>query len=236
MGQGATVSAATMNVKHSGEDHSGLKRLLANSRIYEFFQNELLGGKRARRWLANHFWKLKGKETVIDIGCGPGIVLEYLPRDIEYFGVDISETYIRMARRRFSARGTFFLGTAKDLVEHDPSRLNSADLVLCNGLLHHLSEPEALEVLNLSKRLLKPNGRLFCIEAVFLARQTRLSKWFVETDRGRHVRSEQEWKRLIGQVFESYSTSILTGLLRIPYTHIIIECSNLRSPDEVVGS
>ena len=216
-----------MNMTPSGEDHSGLKRLLANSRIYESFQNELLGGKRARKWLADHFWKLKGRESVIDIGCGPGIVLDYLPRDINYCGIDISETYIRMARAKFSSRGTFFLGTARDLLAHDPSRLASADLVLCNGLLHHLSDGEALEVLSLSRRLLKPSGRLFCIEAVFLANQTHLSRWFVARDRGRHVRSEHEWKLLIEQVFESYSTSILTGLLRIPYTHIVIECSNL---------
>lgn len=213
-------------MKRGGQDDSGLKKLLTFSRVYEFFQGNILGGNNAREWQAKNVWKLRGGETIIDIGCGPGAILEYLPRDISYWGVDISENYIRSARRRFSARGSFFLGTASDFLNHDDSHLNSADLVLCNGLLHHLSDDEAIEVLKLSKQLMKPNGRLVCLEATFLARQTRLSRWIVSTDRGRHVRSEQEWKNLIARVFDSYSTSILTGLLRIPYTHIIVECSN----------
>lgn len=171
-------------MKRSGQDDSGLKKLLTFSRFYEFFQERLLGGNDARKWLAKNFWKVKGGETIIDIGCGPGTVLEYLPQDISYWGVDISENYIRSARRRLSGRGTFFLGTARDFLNHDDSHLNSADLVLCNGLLHHLSDDEALEVLKLSKQLMKPNGRLVCLEATFLARQTRLSRWIVSSDRG----------------------------------------------------
>jgi len=48
----------------------------------------------------------------------------------------------------------------------------------------------------------------------------------VSMDRGNYVRSEQEWKNLIAKAFDSYSTNVLTGLIRIPYTHIIIECFN----------
>lgn len=216
----------------SGQDDTGLKKLLTFSRFYEFFQANLLGGKNARKWLVKNVWKVKGGETIMDIGCGPGTILEYLPLDISYYGVDVSRNYIHAARRSFSARGTFFLGTASDFLRHNNSHLKSADLVLCNGLLHHLSDDEAIEVLRVSRQLMKPAGRLVCLEGTFLARQTRLSRWIVSADRGRHVRSEQEWKKLISQVFNSYSTSILTGLLRIPYTHIIIECSNERSSDK----
>ena len=219
-------------MKRSGQDDSGLKKLLTFSWLYEFFQANLLGGHKARKWLATNVWKLKSRETIIDIGCGPGTILEYLPPEVSYWGIDVSENYIRSARRRFAGRGTFFLGTARDFLDHDDSHLNSADLVLCNGLLHHLSDDEAIEVLKLSRLLMKPNGRVVCLEGVFLARQTRLSRWIVSRDRGRHVRSEQEWKNLMAQVFDSYSTSILTGLLRIPYTHITIECSNERSSDK----
>ena len=219
-------------MKQIDQDDSGLKSLLTISWVYDFFQNSLLGGDNARKWLATNVWKPKSGEAIVDIGCGSGIILEYLPPDIEYLGIDVSENYIRSARKKFSGRGTFFLGTARDLVNHDGSHIGSADLVLCTGLLHHLSDGEALEVLELSKRIMKPNGRLVCLEATFLARQTRLSRWIVSTDRGRHVRLEQEWKNLIGHAFESYSTRILTGLLRIPYTHIVIECLNEISSDK----
>ena len=214
-------------MKHSGQDDSGLKRLLTNPRFYELFQ-KFLGGDNAKKWLVKNVWAPRSGDVIVDIGCGSGNILEYLPPDIEYLGIDTSEEYIRSARRRFAAGGTFFLGTAQDFVNQNNSYFGSADLVLCNGLLHHLSDCEALEVLELSKRIMKSDGRLVCLEATFLARQTRLSRWILNRDRGKHIRSEQEWKNLIGQAFESYSTHILTGLIRIPYTHIVIECLNSR--------
>jgi ubiquinone/menaquinone biosynthesis C-methylase UbiE len=217
--------------QESMQDDRGLKKLLAVSHFYEFFQKHLLGGKNARRWLAKNVWKLRGGETVVDLGCGSGSILEYMPEDIDYFGVDISENYVRAARKRFSDRGTFFLGTACDLLNQGDPRIKTADMVLCNGLLHHLSDDEAIEVLELSKRIMKPNGRLVCLEATFLAHQTKISKWIVSTDRGRYVRSEQEWKDLLSRAFNCYSTWILTGLIRIPYTHIVIECVNEQLSD-----
>ena len=213
-------------MKSGPEDNTGLKRLFTLSQVYEFFQSRILGGRNARRWLAKNFWKLQSDETVIDIGCGPGTILEYLPPDITYYGVDVSENYINAARARFATRGTFFLGTARNLLHTTEVNLKKADVVICNGLLHHLPDDEAIEVLQVAKKLLKLKGRALCLEATFLSRQSRLSRRMVSMDRGRYVRSEEEWKKLIGRVFESYSTRVLTGLIRIPYTHIIIECVN----------
>jgi len=215
-----------MQMNPSREDNSGLKRLLTFSRLYESFQTHILGGKQARMWLTKNLWKLESGDTVVDIGCGSATVLEYMPSDIAYYGVDISENYIKTAREKFSTRGSFFLGTARVLIDNSSLRGTKADLVLCNGLLHHLPDDEATEVLELGKQLLKPEGRLVCLEATFLMRQTRLSRRMVSMDRGKYVRSEQEWKNLIAKAFDSYSTHVLTGLIRIPYTHIIIECFN----------
>lgn len=208
------------------EDSGWLKNLLSISQVYDFFQHTILGGRQARAWLARTFWKSKAGERIVDIGCGSGAVLDFLPRDSDYLGIDISERYIGTARKKYSGNRTFFLGTAQDFLSQDDSRLNNTDLVLLNGLLHHLPDDQATEVLEISKQLLKPGGRLVCLEATYLARQTRLSKWIVSTDRGRFIRSEQEWKRLVGQTFDRYDTTILTGLIRIPYTHIVIECRN----------
>jgi SAM-dependent methyltransferase len=210
----------------NNEDSGWLKNLLSISQVYDFFQHDLLGGRQAREWLASNFWKLKGGERIVDIGCGSGAVLDYLPRDSDYIGIDVSERYIGAARKKYSGNGTFFLGTALDFLNQDYSRRNNTDLVICNGLLHHLPDDQAREVLEVSKKLLKPGGRLICLEATYLARQTRLSKWIVSTDRGRFVRSEQEWKRLVSQIFDRCDTTIVTGLIRIPYTHIVIECRN----------
>src|SRR5687768_13498128 len=113
-------------MKYSGQDDSGLKRLLTIPRFYDLFQR-LLGDVSGRKWLVENFWELKSGEVIVDIGCGAGKILEFLPLDVKYLGIDISEEYIRTARRRFSPRGEFFLGTARDFVNQYDSYCSSAD-------------------------------------------------------------------------------------------------------------
>ena len=206
------------------QDDTGLKRVLTIPSIYILFQNFIARRSGTWKWMMENFWKLKGGEKVIDAGCGPGDLLNYLPSDIDYYGFDLSEDYIRAAHDKFGERGTFIVGTARDFLDNPDKRFNNADLIICNGLLHHLDDNEVIELLELSKRIMIPTGRLVCYEATFLAYQTRLSKWILSKDRGGNIRQEQEWKELVGRVFDSFSTHVLTGLIRIPYVHIIIEC------------
>jgi len=198
-------------------------QFLSVSWLYEQYQN-LIGARHERRWLAEKYWRLNGGEKVVDIGCGPGVALDYLPRDVLYVGFDISEDYIRTAQKKFGKRATFIVSTAREFLYKPDSRLNSSDLVLCNGVLHHLEDREAIEVLQLSKEIMSPLGRLVCIEPAFLVHQEHISRWIMSRDRGSHIRTEQEWQELVSSVFHTFTTSIATGLIRIPYSHIIIEC------------
>src|ERR1051326_4654500 len=45
-------------------------------------------------------------------------------------------------------------------------------------------------------------------------------------DRGAEIRFEEEWKALLGGVFDRYSTRITTNLIRLPYVHILMEAFN----------
>ena len=205
------------------QDTRGLKKFLSVSWIYEQFQN-LVGAKNARKWIAENYWKLNKDAKVVDIGCGPGDVIDFLPEGITYVGFDISKDYIRVAKKNYGIENTFFVNTAEELLKKHDDRLNGADLVMCNGLLHHLSDEEATDVLQLSKNIMSSTGRLVCIEPTFLAHQGFIKKWIMSKDRGCNVRTEKKWKELVGGVFDSFETSILTDLIRIPYTHIVIEC------------
>lgn len=200
-----------------------LRRMLSIPWIYERFQ-DLTGSLQARRWMAKNYWRLKGGEKVIDVGCGPGVLLDSLPGDITYFGLDISESYIRRAQERHDARATFLLGTVGEMLKNPDKRFDNADLVICNGVLHHLSDSESLEVLRFAYSTLKPGGRLVCEEPCFLIKQRWLSRFVTGLDRGNYVRQEQAWKDLVGQVFKSYTTGISTAQAFIPYIHILIEC------------
>jgi 2-polyprenyl-3-methyl-5-hydroxy-6-metoxy-1,4-benzoquinol methylase len=202
---------------------NGFRRMLSVPWIYEQFQN-LTGAVQARRWMAENYWRLKGGEKVVDVGCGPGVIFNSLPKGITYLGFDISERYIRKAQELYGTQATFLVSSVGELLKKPDERFKNADLVICNGLLHHLSDEESLEVLHFAYMALKPGGRLVCEEPSFLIKQHWPSRFVMGLDRGNHVRNEREWKALVGQVFKTFTTDISTAQTYIPYVHIIIEC------------
>lgn len=206
------------------QDDSGLKKILTLAWAYKAFQIAV-GSRRGKQWMSSNFWKLKPGQKVVDIGCGPGNIVQHLPAGVRYVGFDISEQYVSHARETFAGDPdkTFIVGVAEDFVAELPAAMRDADLVMMNGLMHHLEDHEALTALRLARKSLSPNGRMVCLEPSFLLRQSPISRWLLSRDRGRNVRSEAEWKALVGQAFDRFDTHVLTGLIRIPYTHIVID-------------
>lgn len=91
----------------------------------------------------------KGKKKILDFGCGTGQVVNKLSKlNKDAYGVDISETSIKMAR---NMKGKFLV-SSEDL----PFKDNSFDSVGCFNVLEHLDNPEKciLEMI----RVLKPDG------------------------------------------------------------------------------
>ena len=73
---------------------------------------------------------------------------------------------------------------------------------------------------------MKPEGgRFLAMEPVHLMKETSLSKWVMNLDRGMQVRKESEWKKLMSNSGLEYKTNIITGLIRIPYNYILIEAT-----------
>lgn len=206
------------------QDDTGIKRLFTLSWAYALFQ-DMVGATKGAKWVSDHFWRVQPGQKVVDIGCGPANTVHILPAGARYVGFDVSEKYIGHARQKFSGdpNKAFLVGVAEDFVANLPREMQDADLVIINGVLHHLDDDEALTALKLAREALAPNGRLVCLEACFLISQAPLARWMLKQDRGQNVRTEPEWKALVAQVFDKFETSILTGLLRIPYTQIIIE-------------
>jgi SAM-dependent methyltransferase len=102
---------------------------------------------------------------VLDFGCGSGEnTLPLARRGARVVGVDISESLIRLARRRLevnglSAAGRFVVGSAHDL----PVASGSVDIVLGIAILHHLDlDATSREV----HRVLAPGGRAIFQEPV----------------------------------------------------------------------
>lgn len=206
------------------QDDSGLKKILTLPSGYLLLK-ALIGSERSQRWISEHFWRASPGQKVVDIGCGPGNSLRFLPDDIDYVGFDVSPEYIRHAREAHAGqpRRDFIVGRSEDFAERLPQAMANADLVIINAVLHHLDDAEANAALRLARACLAPGGRLISVENCLLLSQAPIARWIVNQDRGRNLRYESEWKMLFGRVFTDFDTHILTGLLRIPYTHIVIE-------------
>ena len=87
------------------EKTGGIYKILSNPLIYRTYQ-DLSGGSRARRSFIREHVKPLSRERLVDIGCGPGQLLDLMPQGISYFGFDLSAEYIEEARQKYQGRGS----------------------------------------------------------------------------------------------------------------------------------
>jgi SAM-dependent methyltransferase len=201
------------------QDDKGLRALFGLPKFYGFFQRAV-GADYCKNWFIRECLRPKPGDKMLDIGCGTGDILDQLPA-VKYAGIDISQPYILAAQKSYGARGLFLHGTAE--LHRGDERLKDADLVTCIGLLHHLDDHETRLVLSFARENLKPGGRFVSIEPCFLPHQTSLSRWIMSKDRGQNVRLERDWRSLLQSEFPNSSSQVMTGLLRLPYVHVILE-------------
>ena len=198
----------------------GLRSILSLPRAYGAFWN-LVGGPGYIRTFVKEYVRLKPGARILDIGCGPGTVVPYLS-DVEYVGFDISPQYIASARQRFP-KATFVCERVSQFTLPQRSYF---DVVLALGIIHHLDDAEARQLCEVAKQALKPGGRLLTFDGVFTKDQSSFARYLVSRDRGEHVRHEQAYVQIASQVFPNVRSTVRHDLLRIPYTHIIMECAS----------
>jgi ubiquinone/menaquinone biosynthesis C-methylase UbiE len=99
-------------------------------------------------------YNLKGKKTLLDIGCAKGYLVNDFnndPRVGEAYGVDIS-AYALILGVREGMKGKFFCSNASNL----PFKDNSFDLVFCKDTLHNiLNEDELISAIKEIGRVAK---------------------------------------------------------------------------------
>lgn len=198
-----------------------MRHLLGVPAAYKLF-SRLVGADRSRSIFVSEFVRPSAGDRVLDVGCGPADILEYLPK-VRYFGFDMSPAYVEFARKRYGDSGRFKcqrVSEASELADEP----HSFDLVLAIGILHHVDRDEALEVFRIADRALKPGGRLVTLDGCYVDGQPALAKYLLSRDRGRFVRTREGYVELAKAVFDKVDVSVRHDLLRIPYTHIVLEC------------
>ncbi|MFH1920437.1 MAG: class I SAM-dependent methyltransferase [Planctomycetota bacterium] len=125
-----------------------------HKRVYREFRNEEL----AR--ILRAYFSLDDSLRILDVGCGTGLILEYLSSlsdKYSLFGIDGSQVMLNQARNLLLGNGrsaTLSLGTCDDL----PFADESLDVVVATRFIHLFDHEDKKRIYTEFLRVLRPGG------------------------------------------------------------------------------
>lgn len=205
-------------------ERGGLHRLLNLPMVYTAFQR-LISRSGATGIDQPVLYPELGtrKIRVLDIGCGPAAFWARHQRlgGITYVGIEPNATYVEDARARFPDI-ELHAGTVPEVRNNVMDRF---DLIVLEGVLHHVDDATACEALEFASQHLAPGGRLVALDPVLLDRQHPVARALARLDRGKYVRTLDGYRSLALTAFPATSVTVrpLSGQLRVPYDHSLLE-------------
>ncbi len=113
------------------------------------------------RKIGMSMYPVRAGMNVLDIGCGTGAHLElYQNEKCNVFGIDLSAAMLNVAAKRLGRNAHLKLCDAAKT----PYSNNKFDLIISSTVLHEMSQPVRVDVLNEARRILKRDGRLLLID------------------------------------------------------------------------
>jgi 2-polyprenyl-3-methyl-5-hydroxy-6-metoxy-1,4-benzoquinol methylase len=212
-----------MNTEEPSHSENGLLAILAKPWVYNLF-SRLVGKKRTQKRIVSSYIRPFPGCRILEIGCGTASILTHMPDSIgEYTGFDMNPSYIEFAKQHWGARFNcrFFCQKVEEAARLEK---DSYDIVIAWGIVHHLSDIEATYLFDIAYQSLKPNGALITYDNVYLKTQHWFAKWLISKDRGRAVRTSEEYLQLSSQFFADIESDVLHDTLKIPYTIFIMRC------------
>jgi 2-polyprenyl-3-methyl-5-hydroxy-6-metoxy-1,4-benzoquinol methylase len=202
------------------EARNSLHRLLAFPQVYRSLQRLLRKEGTIDTVVSHYLGPLQGRR-LLDVGCGPGNLRQFLG-DVNYTGIDRNERYIREAQERFGDRGRFILADVREVAAMN---FPPFDTITMFGLLHHLDDGQAVDLMAAARPLLREGGRLVTTDPCFVDRQHPVAWLLAKADRGRNVRRAEAYRALAITAFPQVELHVRNDLLRLPYNHAIMVCS-----------
>jgi 2-polyprenyl-3-methyl-5-hydroxy-6-metoxy-1,4-benzoquinol methylase len=133
-----------------------MKRTLPDDELLYFAGTEDLTEKVQARFVA---YFLHASGTVLEIGCGKGVMLSMLKEQgVPAYGIDLSDTIVKYCQEKGLE------AFQSDLLSH-LRKLKDGSLggIFCAHVIEHLHPSDAIEFFSQAARVLKPNGRLVLI-------------------------------------------------------------------------
>lgn len=180
-----------------------LHKIIANPWAYEQVRR-LVGARHINRRLAHRIAALPSLSLVLDLGGGTGVLQSLCPPTSKYVCLDTDLLKLRGFLSAYPD-GCAVLSDAS----RAPLKSQSADLVLCSLVSHHLSDDVLARFLEESWRLLRSNATFIFVDAVWEpARWAGRMLW--KLDRGAYPRTAEalrvvfskyysivEWERFV---------------------------------------
>ena len=204
-------------------ERGGLHRVLELSWVYTAFQG-LVSRPGAADHMRNELYPELGTRPlrVLDIGCGPAAFYAryHDVAGLEYVGIEPNEAYVKDAEQRFPGI-ELYAGTVPQVRERFSGLF---DLVVLEGVLHHVGDTTATEALSFAGERLAPGGRIVALDPVLLPRQNPIARALAVFDRGKYVRTRDGYRKLASDALPNATVEVrvLSGQLRVPYDHSLL--------------
>ena len=145
------------------------------------------------------FPSIKTGQRILDLGCGNARLRKFLPETLirpgDYFGFDLSEKLLSIARKAFP-KDAFFRGNfGKNL----PFGAQNFDWVISIAAFHHLlNKTDQHKFLSEAHRVLKPGGQIFITTWILPKRyfwynfwrgRTISKNWIIPFGKDKHPRT-----------------------------------------------
>ncbi len=165
--------------------------------------------------------EIKKGERILDLGCGNARLRTSLPEDLiapgAYFGLDLSENLLKIARKNHP-KDHFF---RHDFSQKLPFGSDNFEVITAIASFHHLlSKKEQIALLRECYRILKPGGKIFITtwklpQKYFWSNvlKLRFKNWLIPFGKEKHPRlyrrvNDRELARLLKKA--GFSVSLAT--------------------------
>lgn len=204
-------------------ERGGLHCVLELSWVYTLFQNLISRPGAADRMRHNLYPELGTRPLrVLDIGCGPAAFYARYSdvEGLEYVGIEPNVAYVNDAAQRFPGI-ELHAGTVPEVQDRVTGMF---DLVVLEGVLHHIDDVTAVEALSFAGERLAPGGRIVALDPVLRPHQNPIARALALLDRGKHVRTLDGYRQVAIEALPqaTVQTSTLSGQLRVPYDHSVL--------------
>jgi ubiquinone/menaquinone biosynthesis C-methylase UbiE len=201
------MSGDALSVKHDERQWQDSKGGSLQQRAYKRPGTQIVMQKQFMR--VAEALDLKPGVRLLDLGCGAGLFLSWLARQMEgkYYGIDLSLNSAHSAKQ-LSSRLSLAVGDAEVL----PYKNESFDRISCNGAAHHLLDLQS--ALSEMFRILAPGGILALYEPTSTRLTNAVRNAFVGFDK-------YESPADLAHKEEFTSQSIKSTLLKVGFKDIV---------------